>query len=158
MTQTGVTVENQIDSSITQLSLSIDKANNRISVTPDSSIADKVTEYKIYIQGLMTTLGKGGTFTYTMPSTETLVGGKLTGQQLLKIECDPLSNELFDDATYGSRAIGLKGDRLIYNCKGVCESINVKSATLTVVALDNNGKVIGYARDAKTTLNLAYTA
>ena len=158
LTQTGVTVENQIDSSITQLSLSIDKANNRISVTPDSSIADNVARYKIYIQGLMTTLGKGGTFTYVMPSTETLVGGKLTGQQLLKIECDPLSNELFDDATYGSRAIGLKGGRLIYNCKGVCESINVKSATLTVVALDNNGKVIGYARDAKTTLNLAYAA
>lgn len=158
LTKSGVDVENTIDTSITQLTLTVDKQNNQISVTPDNSVADKIVGYKIYIQGTMTTLGKGGTFTYAMPSTIALVGGKLTAQPLLTIECNPDSNAVFENSTYGSKAIGLVGDRLVYNCKGVCETINVKSATLTVVALDENGKVIGYARDAKTTLNLAYVA
>lgn len=153
LTSTGVTVENTVDTSIKPLTVEIYAKDKQVTVTPDTSIADQVASYRIFVHGNMMTNGKGGTFTYYMPSTEALVNGKLTNQQLLTLAYNANSNESIGNGTYGSNAIGLVDGRLLYNCKGVCESVDITSASLTIVALNAQGKVIGYcSKDTKVNL------
>lgn len=101
-------------------------------------------DYKIYAVGSMDYgNGSGGAFRYVQPAVEGTVDatGKLT-HTLLKIKYDATGTTANTDATYGSDLIVKGADNVLtYYCGTVCQSINVTSAKIVVVAYKNGTAV-----------------
>lgn len=109
-------------------------------------------KYEIYAVGTMTyENGKGGAFRYVQPATAAELK---TGYTLLKIKSDATGTTENTVTTYGSNLIVNENGTLVYYCGTVCQSINVKTAKLVVVAYNEAGTAIAIGTSA-TTVNLA---
>ena len=148
----GITGTVAVDENLKDVTIAIDGVNVECSVAGMTDIDD----YKIYAVGTMDYgNGKGGAFRYVQPAIKANIAeGKLT-QTLLKIKSDATGTTTNTDATYGSNLIVLDETNkvLTYYCGTVCQSINMTSAKLVVVAY-KGGVAVAIGTTA-TAVNLA---